>query len=65
MKFQYRVFAAIVIVAFLALPSFGGPQPQDRGREKGPVVRVVQKIRKFFGITTNEDLPQPPNPTKP
>ncbi len=62
MKFQYRVFAAIVFAAFLALPSFGGPQPRERGGEKGSVVRVVQKIRKFFGITTNEDTPLPPVP---
>jgi hypothetical protein len=64
MKCHIRFFAAVVLAAAVSFPSFAA-QPRERGGEKGPVVRIVQKIRKFFGITTHEDLPVPPHPTNP
>lgn len=63
MKFHNRVYAAIVLAAALSLPSFAfAASPRERGGDKGPVVRIVQKIRKFFGITTHEEFPTPPIP---
>jgi hypothetical protein len=69
MKFHYRVFAAMLLAAALSLPSvtLAASQQRDRARETGPIVRTVQKIRKFFGITTHEEFPTPPvgNPSTP
>ena len=66
MKCHFRFFAAVVLAAIVSLPSvaLAAPQARDRG-EKGPIVRIVQKIRKFFGITTHNDFPVPPNPNYP
>ena len=69
MRFNYRFFAAILLAATLCLPAvtLAASQQRDRGREKGPIVRTVQKIRKFFAITTHEEFPTPPvgNPGNP
>lgn len=63
MKSHNRVFAAIAVAVVLSLPSFAfAASPRERGGDKGPVVRIVQKIRKFFGITTHEEFPSPPIP---
>jgi hypothetical protein len=64
MKSHHRVIAAIVVAVAISLPSLAlaAQPPRERGGEKGPVVRIVQKIRKFFGITTHDDLPVPPFP---
>lgn len=66
MRCHFRIFAAVVLAVVVSLPSvaFAGPQARDRG-DKGPIVRIVQKVRKFLGITTHSDFPVPPNPNTP
>lgn len=67
MKCHFRAFAAIVlaVVVSLSSPAFAGPRAPERGRENGPVVRVIKKIRKFLGIATHEEFPLPPIPNPP
>ena len=65
MKCYFRVSAAIVLATIVSLPSFASASPREQGREKAPIGRMVQKIRKFFGIVVHEDIPVPPPPTKP
>ena len=64
MKSHHRVIAAFAIFAATALPSFAfaASQPRERGSDKGPVSRVVQKLKKAFRITTLDDFPLPPVP---
>jgi hypothetical protein len=66
MKCYFRLLTAVVLAVAISLPSvaLATPQARDRG-DKSPVVRIVAKIRKFFGITTHDDLPLPPPPTNP
>jgi hypothetical protein len=67
MKCHLRFVAAAVLAAVVSFPSFAyAAQPRERGAEKNPIVRLVQKVRKVLGITTHNDFPVPPVPvTKP
>jgi len=65
MKCHLQVLATVVLAVVVSFPSVAGAEPRDRGREKGPIVRIVLKIRNFFGVTTHSDLPTPPTPNNP
>jgi hypothetical protein len=66
MKSHFRFYAAVVIAVILSLPSLSlAAQPRERGSEKNPIVRIIQKIRKFVGIGSHDDFPVPPIPPKP
>lgn len=69
MKFLTRRTAALVLAVVLSLPTvvLAAPQGRERDRESGPIVRVIKKIQKFLGVTTNDDglqvpIPGPPKP---
>jgi hypothetical protein len=63
MKPYSRSIAALAVAIALSTPSVAlVAQPRERGREKSPVVRILEKIRKFVGIGTHDDLPVPPFP---
>jgi hypothetical protein len=70
MKSYFRRTAVVVIAVALSLslPTVATASVQALVREHGNknhVVRIIQKIQKLFGISTNDDLPQPPIPTPP
>jgi hypothetical protein len=52
------------VAAALSAPSvaLAASADRERGRDKSPIVRIVQKIKKAVGIGTHEDLPLPPIP---
>lgn len=65
MKSTLRRAAAVVLAAALISPhvAVAAPQARDRDHDKsGRIVIVIKKIQKLFGISTNDDLPQPPIP---
>lgn len=64
MKSHSRRAAAVllaVVVTFAAAPDvFAGPR---RDRElPNPIVRIIKKFQKIFGISTQDDQPLPPRP---
>jgi hypothetical protein len=65
MKFHHRFFGAVVLAVAVSLPSvaLAVPLNRERGAEKTPIVRIAQKLRKFFGISTHNDFPVPPVPS--
>jgi len=68
MKCHSRRIATVVLAVALSLSSVAtaSPKQQDRGRERiGRIIQVITKIQKLFGISTNDDLPQPPIPAPP
>lgn len=64
MRFYSRRAAAIVLAVALSLPSvvLASPRERERGRDKQEIVRIIKKIQKLLGISTNDDLPLPPPP---
>ena len=57
------VALAFAIALSIAPASAAVPVYKDFDRVRDPIVRVIKKIRTFFGsITSQEDLPQPPRP---
>jgi ABC-type sugar transport system substrate-binding protein len=54
--------ATLALVLAVSVASVAAAAPRDR-EQKGPVItRVVKKLAKIFGITTDDDLPTPPWP---
>jgi hypothetical protein len=64
MKSNLRRAAAVALAVALSLPVFAAPSKQDRerSRDKSAVVQVIRKVQRLLGISTNDDLPQPPVP---
>jgi hypothetical protein len=57
------ITAAALAFAILAAPLSALPRHRDdRDREYPQIVRIIKKISKYFGISSNEDLPGPPKP---
>lgn len=55
-----RVFIATLITACFTVAA--AAQPPERERVPPAIAKIVKKIVKIFGITTNESQPQPPRP---
>lgn len=57
-----RRAAAIAVAFILSVPVFAGAPRDERGQgtERGAIVRVVEKIKKVLGISTNSTYPSPP-----
>lgn len=68
MKLFPRRTAAVVLTVLLSFPaasSFAAgrdTRDRDRSRDRDPIVRIIKKIQKVFGITSNDDIPSPPKP---
>lgn len=64
MRFYSRRAAAIVLAVALSLPSvaIASPFEREHPRDRRDIVRIIKKIQKLFGISTNDDLPLPPPP---
>ena len=66
-SYTNRTAIAVLAVA-LSLPPIAVASPrrpdQDRS-EVSPIIYVIRKIHKLFGISTHDDLPQPPLPAPP
>jgi len=61
MKSFTRAFAALAVALALSMPSVAlFAQGREERPEKNPIVRIVQKIKKFIGSL--DDLPLPPIP---
>lgn len=67
MNSYLRRTTVVVLAVALSLPAFAVSRESLR-RDRDPVdqiVRVFKKIQRVFGISKNDDLPQPPVPTPP
>lgn len=65
MKNHVRRVAAAVLVAvlYLHIAPVAAAAPRNSDRDvPSSIVRVIQKLQKLFGISSNHDLPQPPRP---
>lgn len=63
MKFCLRHAAVAALAVALSLPLAAAPSPQkERSRDKDEIVRIIKKIQRLIGISTNDDLPLPPPP---
>lgn len=56
------ITALALTVAVLTAPLSAFPRQRDRDRDQPPIIRIIKKITKFFGIQPNEDFPMPPKP---
>lgn len=57
--------AALILVFCLAGAPLASAKPFREGSDPDPgerVVRVIKKVKKFFGISTLDDFPEPPRP---
>ncbi len=65
-SFSRRVAAAFVFTVVLSLtagPTAAAGPRDDRGQDlPAKIVKIVKHLQKFFGISTNDTLPQPPRP---
>jgi len=52
---------AILTAPLSALPRDRN-RDRDRDRDQPPVIRIIKKISKVLGISTDDDLPGPPKP---
>lgn len=67
MRIRTRRTAAVVLAVALSLPTaaFAASKDQDRIEGRDPIARVVSKIKRLLGVSTNSDQPVPPYPTGP
>ena len=63
-SYKHRAVVAALAIALSVPPVAAAfPRQPEHGRDEiTPIVHVIRKIQKLFGISTNEDLPQPPLP---
>lgn len=55
--------AVALTLAILSAPLSALPRDRgDRDRDQPPLIRIIKKVSKFFGIQPNQDLPSPPKP---
>ena len=59
-----RRLAAVALAFLLSIPVFAGSPADERGHgaDRSGIVRMVEKVKKILGISTNSDLPAPPVP---
>lgn len=59
-----RRTAAVVLAVALSLPTvaLAVPRERDHAGQYEKIVRVIKKVQKLFGISTNDDIPIPPVP---
>jgi hypothetical protein len=67
MRFRSSVASSLVLALFLsvAAPLAAAPRDKDEPRWRAPVdrvVRLVQVVKKFFGMSSNGDSMIPPTP---
>jgi hypothetical protein len=64
MKFRFRSVAALTLAAVLTFPVAAGADPRGSDREdiSQRIVRIVKKLQKMLGASTQESLPMPPRP---
>jgi hypothetical protein len=57
------ITAAALALFILTAPLSAYPRDRgDRDRDFSPIVRIIKKISKFFGIQAHDDFPGPPKP---
>ena len=64
MKTAKRTVAAGVLVLFVSLSGpalYAGPRDGEV-RVPPAIAKILKQLQKFFGISTNEDVPIPPRP---
>jgi hypothetical protein len=65
MKTRTRItsITAVALSLFiLTAPLSAFPRERDRDRDNPPIIRIIKKLSKFFGIVPNNDFPSPPKP---
>lgn len=66
MKNQLRRAAVILLAASISLSPMAGAPPRDRGGHdrdfSKEIVRIIKRVQKLLGISSNDDLPLPPPP---
>lgn len=68
MNSYLRRTTVVVLAVALSLPVFAAASPDTLRRDRDQIdriVRVIKKIQRIFGVSKNDDLPQPPVPTPP
>lgn len=62
MNSHSRRAAAVALALILSVPVFAAAPRDERGHgaERGAIVRIVEKIKKVLGISTNSTYPSPP-----
>lgn len=69
MKLRFRSAVAFALAAALLVPLMAAASPQAResSRDKTELVlRVINRVKKVFGVSANSDILTPPgNPTPP
>lgn len=61
MKKRFFAAAALMLVVSLSAPVNAAPR-EYRDRSISPVTRLIQQIRTWLRIQTNDDLIRPPHP---
>jgi len=64
MKICTRHTAAVALAVVLSLPTaaFAASQTRELDRSRGPFTKIIKKIQKLVGISTNSEIPSPPLP---
>jgi hypothetical protein len=64
MKCRFRIPAAVALAALLALSvtPVASAAPRERVGVPERIVKIIKNLQKFFGVTTQENLPLPPRP---
>ncbi|HXG58760.1 MAG TPA: hypothetical protein VNL91_07035 [Thermoanaerobaculia bacterium] len=57
-----RMTSATLLVVCLVLTQSAFARDRDRGREPGPVSKIVKAVKKIFVPITQNDYPVPPKP---
>lgn len=66
MKKRTHLIAVAVLAAALSLPSVAlADQRPESGSDRGPIARLIEKVKKAVGVRTNTDVIVPPLPGKP
>ena len=67
MKVSMQRVAVVTLAIALSLPLIAA-QPRQKGersQQKSAIIRLIERVQRVLGITTNDDLPLPPYPTPP
>ena len=64
MKFQPRSVAAVVLAAVLSIQvaPIAVAAPRDRDDFSAKIIRIIQKLQRFVGISTLDETLNPPRP---
>ena len=60
-KSSFTAAMILTVAISISAPAFGATRDRDSGNDRGPITRIVQVLKRLFGVRGN-DIPTVPMP---